>query len=59
MFYSSKPTCRANDVEPYGYLPDVLDMLPHRPAGADVTDLLQFNQDNSLNHHNGKSALTL
>jgi len=43
MIYSLMLTCRANDVEPYGYLLHVLEELPQRAAGADISDLLPFN----------------
>ncbi len=43
MIYSLMLTCRANDVEPYGYLLHVLEELPQRATSADISDLLPFN----------------
>jgi hypothetical protein len=41
--YSIMLTCRANNVNPYRYLVQVLKELPQRPEGSDFTDLLPFN----------------
>lgn len=41
--YSIMLTCRANNVNPYRYLVQVLKELPQRPEGSDLTDLLPFN----------------
>ncbi len=43
MIYSMMLTCRANDVEPYGYLLNVLDEMPRRATSADISDFLPFN----------------
>jgi transposase len=43
VIFSLMLTCRACDVDPYGYLLHVLAELPRRQPGDDVTDLLPFN----------------
>lgn len=42
MICSLMLTCRACNVEPYGYLGRVLTELPKRPSDADVTEFLTF-----------------
>ncbi len=43
MIHSLMLTCRANDVEPYGYLLHVLEELRQRATNADISDFLPFN----------------
>jgi transposase len=43
MIYSIMQTCRAFNVEPYGYVRHLVTKLPQRQLDADITDLLPFN----------------
>ena len=38
--FSFTATCKANAVEPFAYLRDLLTQLPSLPAGADLSPLL-------------------
>jgi transposase len=43
VIYSIVMTCRANNINPYDYLKQLLRELPQRAEGADLTDLLPWN----------------